>query len=338
MAQRASIKDVAEVAGVSYKTVSRVVNGVSSVDPAIRARVERAIEQLHYVPNVIARSLKSGSASTLGVLVDSIDDIFFSAVVSTIEDRAIARGLGVIVGSTRHDAAREREQLLRLTSHGVRGVVLAPVADEHDYFVPYRETVPLVAIDRRLPGFNSVTVDDYAAARLAVTALVDGGHRRIALIGWTPEFATSSRRYEAYADVLSERGIALDASLVPQVAFQASAAADAIDTVLSLSSPPTAVFLSDARHAAVAVERLHELRRTDLAIVSFGDFPLASAIRPSISCIDQDPYEIGAAAFEHLVALIDQPTEPHQEVVLPTVFVPRESHLIAAPSDSRVTA
>lgn len=328
MVQRASIKHVAAAAGVSIKTVSRVVNGVSTVDPGMRTRVEDAIRELNYVPNTVARSLKTGAGNTIGVLVDSISDVFFASVVSAVEELALARGLGVVIGSTGHDVDREREQLLRLAGQNVRGVVLAPVADRQEVLVPYRSSMPVVAIDRRLEGYDSVTVDDYAGARTAVQTLVDGGHRRIALLGWDPGFTTSERRRAAYEDVLAENGLPVPAGFVPLVPMDGDAAAQALTGVLALPEPPTAVFLSNARHAAGVVAATHALGRLDLALVSFGDFLLADSVEPSITCIDQDPYEIGTRAVERLLELLEDPDADPVETVVPTGFVTRTSHLL----------
>lgn len=328
MADRASIKDVAAAAGVSYKTVSRVVNSVATVDPAIRARVEAAISELHYVPNATARALKTGSPSTVGVLVDSIDDVFFSAVVSAIEDQALAHGLGVVVASTGHDPEREREQLLRLIGQHVLGVVLSPSGGPLDYFSPYRATVPVVAVDRPAEGYDAVLVDDFSAARDVVTLLISSGHRRIGLLGWDPSYVTAARRRAGYEAALAQEGIAFDGELVPPVMSATPAAVMALRTLLSLHEAPSALFVSNARHAAAVVAELHRLDRTDVALVSFGDFLLAETVRPSVTCVDQDPYEIGSVALERLLSLATQGSSAPVARLLPTQLLIRQSHLV----------
>jgi LacI family transcriptional regulator len=310
MRDRASIKDVAATAGVSVTTVSRVINDVATVEPELRARVEAAVTALNYVPNTVARSLKTGAGNTIGVVVDSIDDVFFSSVVSAIEQRAIAFGLGVVVCSTGFDAKREREQILRLASQHVRGIILAPVGDDHDFLEAHRSSTPVVTVDRSVPGFDSVTVDDYAAAR-------DGVERLIAL-----------RRRVAYEDALASRGLALDPVLVPEVPFESRAARGAVHGVLALDNPPTALFLSNARHASVVISALHDLGRTEIATLAFGDFALANAVLPSVSCIDQDPYAMGALAFERLAQRFDSPDLPVVDQVIPTGFIARTSHTL----------
>lgn len=326
VARKAAIKDVAEAAGVSIKTVSRVVNGVSTVDPALRERVERAIRSLDYVPSPTARSLRTGSASLVGVVVDAIDDPFFSALVSAVEDGAIGHGLDVVVAATRFDPERERTQLLRLAGQHPRGIILAPCGTDYRFLDASAETIPVVTVDRQIDGFDSVTVDDGAGARIAVEQLVAAGHRRIGLIGFDPRFQTAQRRRAGYLAVLEQHGLDSDPDLCPVVPFASASARAAVEAVLALPDPPTALFLANARHATTVISALHERSRTDLALVSFGDFTLADAVRPAVSCIDQDPHAMGALALARVLARSAVPAEPVRHEVMPTPFIARSSH------------
>ena len=326
MSDRASIKDVAALAGVSFKTVSRVVNGVDTVLPELRERVEAAVVELNYVPNSAARSLKSGSGNTIGIIVDSIDDVFFSSVDSGVEDRALEHGLAVIVGSTGFDSDRERDQLERMASQHVRGVILAPVGDHKDFIEPRRRTLPIVTIDRSLDGFDSVIVDDFDAAHRAVEKLVDGGHTRIALVGFDDRLQTARLRRDAYLDVLTAAGIVPDIQIYPAVSHGANAVRPVVTRLLMLADPPTAFFVANARHATSVVSILHEIGRTDIAMISFGNFALAGAVVPSVTCIDQDPYRIGNLAFDRLVQRFDDPYLEPTEQIAQTVLVERQSH------------
>ncbi|KMJ47822.1 LacI family DNA-binding transcriptional regulator [Rhodococcoides fascians] len=331
MTERASIKDVAALAGVSFKTVSRVVNGVDTVLPELRERVEAAVQTLNYVPNSAARSLKSGSGNTIGIVVDSIDDVFFASLVSAVEDRALEHGLAVIVGSTGFDAQRERDQLALLAGQHVRGIILAPVGDHSDFLVPRRRTLPTVTIDRSIIGFDSVIVDDYGAAKRAVEKLVASGHTRIALLGFDDRLQTAQLRRQAYLDVLADLGQEPEAALAPPVSHAADSVRPVVKTLLAQRNPPTAFFVANARHATAVVSVLHEIGRTDVAMVSFGNFSLADAVSPSVTCIDQDPYRIGTLAFDRLVQRFDDPyLEPEQQIA-PTTLVERLSHSLPLP-------
>ncbi|WP_162243393.1 LacI family DNA-binding transcriptional regulator [Williamsia sp. Leaf354] len=325
MADRASIKDVAARAGVSFKTVSRVVNGVDTVLPELRARVEAAVVELDYVPNSAARSLKSGAGNAIGIVIDSIDDVFFASLVREIEDRALELGLAVIVGSTGFDAGRERDQLMRLAGQHVRGIILAPVGDHGDFLLPRRSTLPVVTVDRSVPGFDSVTVNDYAAATDAVERLVAAGHRSIALVGLDERLQTARRRRDAFVDTLARHGITPQARFMPEVAHHADAVRPVVDALLTQPDPPTALFVSNARHATSVVSVLHELARTDVAMISFGSFGLAEAVAPSITCIDQDPRHIGALAFDRLVARFDDPDGQAVDLRADTRLIARAS-------------
>jgi len=272
MKGQVAIKDVAAAARVSTKTVSRVLNGVSTVDPTLRRRVEKAIVALDYVPSPAARSLRTGTGSLVGVVVDAIDDPFFSELVSGVEDMAIEFGLDVVVASTRCDARRERQQLLRLLSQRAKGVILAPAGEDDSFLQEYRSSTPVVTVDRAVTGLDSVTVDDRTSSQEAVRHLAAAGHRRIGLLGYDPLFVTSRRRREGYLDALQEAGLRTDELLVPEVPFAGNGVQLALTALLSLSEPPTALFLANARQAPAVVAAVHALGRGDIvgrAVVVF---------------------------------------------------------------------
>ena len=323
MAGHAAIKDVAAAARVSTKTVSRVLNGISTVDPVLRRRVEKAIAALDYVPSPAARSLRTGTGSLVGVVVDAIDDPFFSELVSGVEDEAIHLGLDVVVASTRCEAKRERQQLQRLQSQRAKGVILAPAGADQAFLQAYRSTIPVVTVDRAVDGIDSVTVDDQSCAREAVNHLVRAGHRRIAMLGYDPRFVTSRRRRDGFHDALRGAGLPLDERLAPELPFASETISVALRTVLDLPDPPTALFLANARQAPHVVSTVHAWGRAEIAMVSFGDFSLADAVRPPVSCVDQEPRLMGRLAFARLVQLFADPHLPETHDVVPTGFLDR---------------
>ncbi|GAA4387080.1 LacI family DNA-binding transcriptional regulator [Tsukamurella soli] len=330
MSGRAGIKDVAALAGVSIKTVSRVVNAAETVSPERRARVEAAIAQLGYVPNSAARSLKSGAGQWIGVLVDSIDDVYFASLVSEVEECALERGLSVIVASTGFDTARESDQLLRMAGRNVRGLILAPVGDDQTFLVEQGTALPVVTVDRSVEEFDSVTTDDYAAAVSGVECLLRSGHRRLAFVGLDDRLQTSRRRHRGYLDALAAAGVPADPALSPQVPHRAEAVRPVVDSLLALDDPPTALFVSNARHATAVVALLHAIDRKDLAMVSFGNFDLADAVTPAVTCIDQHPRSIGRRAFERLTAHFVDADLPVLHQVVESTLVQRDSDSIPA--------
>ncbi|GGL05435.1 LacI family transcriptional regulator [Salinibacterium xinjiangense] len=330
--RRPGIKEVAEESGVSIKTVSRVVNGEASVHPDTRGRVLAAIERLGYVPNTAARSLKSGTAGGIGVVIDSLADPFFASLVSAIEARALVEGLSVLVATTGLDPERERSQLLNLIAgHQVAGVIFAPVADELPYLEPYRALTPVVAVDRPSPAHDSVVVDDYGATQLALRQLASFGHRRIAFYDQDERFLTVRRRFHGYCDLHEEFGMKLDPALVAWTVDGSLDYAAETQRLLGMDDPPTAFFASNTKAAIGLATSLHRIGRGDTAFIAFGDFSLADVLRPGVSCVDQDPFLIGNAAIERLLELRENPTTEPREWIVPTSLVQRGSGEIPAP-------
>lgn len=336
--KRPTVHDVAAEAGVSIKTVSRVVNGEGNVSEGVRERVLAAVEKLHYVPNSLARSLKVGLGDTIGVVVDSIADPFFASLTSATESAALEAGLTVVFGSTGYDSERERRQVERMMMQQVRGVVLAPVRGDHSYLDRYRQSVPVVLVDRSLEGdaFDTVVVDDYGATREAVEHLLSHGHRKIAFIGGDGRFDTTTERLRGYRDCLAAAGVDEDPELVSEDKAETPEAEAETLRLLDERPDVTAIFSANTRASLGVVHALHSARRTDVAMVSFGDFILAGTLEPGITCVDQDPELIGTVATRRLLARLGldgeevAPGTAAERVVVPTRLVQRGSGEIEA--------
>lgn len=332
---RPDIRAVAFDSGVSIKTVSRVVNDEVSVTEATRARVLASIERLGYIPNTAARSLKSGTGRIIGIVIDSLGDPFFAALASAVEDRAIAEGLSIVVASTGKNALREREQLLALISgHNAAGVIFAPLAINHSYLDAFRQSRPIVAIDRPHPDFDSVVVDDYHASFSAVRQLIEYGHRRIAFFYRELGYGTIVRRYQGYLDALSAAGITVDEVLVvtePVNSVSDSEYQDELARLMSIDDRPTAFFAANTKASLIMVGTLGQQQREQVAMIAFGEIPLAEALTPAVTCINQDPYAIGNAAIDRLLALRRAPGSIPQEIILPALLLRRGSGEIVGP-------
>lgn len=307
MSKRPTVHDVAARAGVSIKTVSRVVNGSASVSGPVRVRVNAAVEELHYVPNSWARSLKVGTSDTIGVVIDTIGDPFFAAFTSAVEGRALQAGLNVVFGSTGFDPVRERRQVERMAMQQVRALLLAPVTGDHTYLLPYRQSLPTVLVDRRIEGagYDTVLVDDRGATRQAVDHLLRHGHRRIAFIGQDARFPTTTQRLAGYREAMAAAGIEPPSAWVPPGRVESDHADAATRALLHGVDAVTALLAANPRAGMGVVHALHSVGRTDVALVSFGDFLLADALRPGVTVVDHDPHRIGVAATERLLALLD---------------------------------
>ncbi|HLS73971.1 MAG TPA: LacI family DNA-binding transcriptional regulator [Actinomycetaceae bacterium] len=330
-----TMRDVARRAGVSAKTVSRVFNDDPHVTEETRQRVRRALDELGYVPNRLAQAFRGGRHKALAVAVPDIADPFFASVVKAIEAVAGDQGLGVLITSTGYAPDRERRRVESLLNERLVGLVTTPVANDQSYLSPWLASTPIVFIDRR-PGevvADYFVEDDDGGAQLATNHLLRHGHRRIAFIGDDPAVATARLRRDGYAAALAAAGIAVDAELVKLGDWSTGHVSEALAHMLALDSPPTAVFAANARSGIGTALALRELERDDLAVVAFGDAPLAAALRPGLTVIDQNPSELGRQAVLRVLARIESPGAiPPQGTVLPVRLVERGSGEIPGPA------
>jgi LacI family transcriptional regulator len=324
------MRDVAELAGVSAKTVSRVFNGESHVTDQTRAKVERAMQELSFVPNMLARSFRAGYDRAFGVAIPDIADPFFAAMTRAIEDVALSRKMGVVISSLGRDPARERPVLEALLHRSIVGLIAVPIGHDQSYLVPWQQRTPVVFVDQ-LPSkikADSVVVDDRVGAMTATLHLVKHGHRRIAFIGDSMEIATTRLRLEGYNAALADAGMEPDSSLIAFSGHEGGGydVRNAMSMLLGGDKTPTAIFSSNSKCTMGVVAELQLAGRSDIAIVSFGDFPTASLLQPPVTVVNQDPAHIGQAAAERLLVRIEHPRRRlRRETVLAVNLVPRGS-------------
>ncbi|MCW2741279.1 MAG: Transcriptional regulator, LacI family [Blastococcus sp.] len=334
--ERVTLRDVARIADVSAKTVSRVVNGDAHVTPSTRARVQQAISDLGFQPNLVARSLRVGRADVIGLVVESLADPFFARLTSAVEQAAHERGLAVMVSSV-GNRSPERESLVveSLLVRQVAGLIVAPMAQSHTYLAGARQQTPIVFVDRLPEGITSdaVLIDDLGAGEMATWHLIDHGHRRIAFLGSELRNPTTRLRLAGYRRAIADAGLAADDSLVAVGAGSAQQGREAAELLLAGPQPPTAVFASSLRCSLGLVPLLHSSNRTDVAVVSFDDFPMADSLVPAVTVIDHDPDVIGRAAAELLFRRLEAPDAPAETVVVPVGLVPRGSGELPPPHE-----
>lgn len=316
-----TMRDVARVAGVSAKTVSRVMNNDRYVSDDVRTRVLQAVEELQYVPNVMARSFRAGQDSAIGVAVPILNG-FFGRVVESVERMARQRGVAMYLTCLGDDPAAEQPLVESLLSRNVVGLLVAPISDDQSYLKPWRERTSMVFVDRRPRKLTAsfVAHDDTGGTRLGINHLLDHGHRRIAFAGDGPAVPTTARRRTAYELTLFDGGVGLDPFLVAWNAHQVPV----VPRLLSLSAPPTAIFSATPDCSMRVVRQLQAAGRTDIVQVGFGDFEMADALSPPVTVVEQDPAELGRLAAARLFQRIDNPDKrlPRQTVV-PTTLVRR---------------
>lgn len=319
------LRDVAEAAGTSTKTASRVVNGDVRVSADTRRRVEQAVESLGYQVDVTARSLRRGVDDTIGVVVPTIGDPFFAKAIEEIEQRSLEIGIKLLVASNSRSGDAEREIVEGLIARRVAGLIVTP--GMADYSFLDRIATPVVFIDRHPRGRTTgvVRVDDRGAAKAAVLHLAAHGHRRIAVVTDDMRIQTSSLRREGYRDALRELGVPIDERLEFQGCRDANDAFDATAALIDSPLAPTAIFSARSETSLGVVRKLHATGRTDLALISFGDFVTADALTPAVTAIDHDPAALASAAMDRLVSRISGAPEDGHDTIVPLQIIARGS-------------
>lgn len=320
-----TMRDVAARAGVSTKTVSRVFNDDPHVLPETRALVEQAMRELNYVPNVLATTFRAGRTSVIGVAVPDIVDPFFASIARAVEDTARERGLSTLVTSLGENPDDERPAIESMLGRQLSGLVVAPVGVDHSWLQRWREHTPIVFVDRAPVGLetDTFTEADEAGAVEAVGHLLSHGHRRIAYIGDVVHLSTETNRLEGWRRAQREAGIEPDDDLVQVFVSDRDAAAGAVARLRALPDPPTAIFSANAR-CSMALASV--LRDEPIALVGFGDFPMADVLTPSITVIDQNPRRLGILAAERIFArLAGTDADGAAATVMDVGLVERES-------------
>ena len=321
----ARLLDVANAAGVSLRTASRVLNDDPRVAPVTRQRVREAMLDMRFQPDEMARSLRAGTDTAIGFVVESISDPFFADVIDAVELEMSRHGRSVLVASARRDTGRERDVIGRMLQRRVAGLLLSPTGDDHSWLDPRR--VPIVVVDRPAPGLSAdlVGIDDHRAAFGAVAHLIAHGHQRVAYIGDTPAIPTSAARLRGYRDALAHHRVEPDEHLVSCDSATSEAAAQAVSALIGGARPPTAILSATTRASLGVVPALHSARRTDIALVSFGDFPMADALRPAVTVVDHPGHEVGRVAAARLLARLGQPGLPVERFQVPARIIERGS-------------
>ena len=340
---RATMRDVAALAGVSLKTVSRVVNGEPGVSAGMAARVQEAADRLSFRLDLGARSLRRTDrrTATIGLILEDLDNPFSSAVHRAVENAARARGIAVLAGSLDEDPVRERELVSAFSSRRVDGLVIMPTDSDHSYLaVERRAGTPMVFVDRR-PGqieADVVLADNREGARVGVAHLVAGGHRQIGFLGDLLRIATARDRHQGFLDAMAAAGLPVAARHTVHDATTVDAADAATTAMLSAASPPTALFSAQNLVTIGALQALRRLdRQRDVALVGFDDFPLADLLEPPVTVVAQDPHTIGRLAAEQLFRRMDGDESAFTTRIVPTRLVPRGSGEIPPPGASAAT-
>jgi len=331
--QQATIKRVAQEAGVSTQTVSRVINDRPDVAPETRQRVQEIINRLGYQPSAIARSLVSQRTHTLGLITADFSDYFFTQVIAGAEVEARRLGYFFMLSSTERNPQDEPEYIRLFTERHVDGILFARPSTESDcrpLIDLIHNGVPVVTTAYHLPGelLTVVDVDNVDGGEKATRCLLDYGHRRVAMITGPATWKSVGDRSEGYTRALSAAGIAYDPELVAQGDWSYRSGYRVMQEMLAGGKSFTAVFAQNDQMAIGAIRALREAGRRvpqDVSVVGYDDIPAAEYVDPPLTTIRQPMRDVGAMAARLLIQAIESPGTPLGEVLLKTELVCRDS-------------
>lgn len=333
----ATMRDVAALAGVGVKTVSRVLNGEPNVSDELRERVRRAAEALNYELNVYAGGLRRTGARTnaIGLMLESVDDAFSAAIHRGVETVMRRHSIIVLAQSFEEDADRERTVVKEFLRRRVDGLILTTVSRDQAYLsAEAARGTSIVFVDRPAVSvaFDSVVSCNYDGAVAATRHLLQHGHRRLAYVGGDHEIWTLRERQRGFFAELDRWGVPRAETIcVTEVPGEEGARTE-VHAMLDGPQPPTAIFAAHNRMIVGTLRALHERgAQHDVAMVGFDDVQLLDLLEPGVSVVAQDPHRLGELAAERLLARMAQQPLELETLTVPTTLIERGSGEIPGP-------
>jgi LacI family transcriptional regulator len=327
-----TISDVAKRAGVSTMTVSRVINHSGYISQDTMERVEKAIAELGFVPNALARSLRFKQTKTIALVLTDITNPFFTTVARGVEDATSENGFSVMFCNTDESEAEEAENLNTLLQKQVDGVLLVPAGSSNESVTYLQErSIPVVVLDRRVPNVivDTVRCDSVPGACEVTQHLIELGHRRIGLLSGPMKISTSEDRVTGYMQAMRASGLEIDPQWVHYGLFTQNSGFQLAQALLELDPRPTAIV---AGNNFIAIGAYAALRQAglripdDISLVTFDDLHERLLLEPFLTTVDQPAYEMGYEATRLLLDYLggEPPAEP-KEIILPTRLIIRSS-------------
>jgi LacI family transcriptional regulator len=327
-----TIHDVAKRAGVGSITVSRMINNSGYISSETRERIQKAIDELGYVPNTLARSLRSRRTNTVALMVTDITNPFFTTLARGVEDAANEAGYTVIFCNTDESAVKEEKYLNVLLQKQVDGFLLVPTQRSVNSIQQIlKHGTPVVVLDRRIPevDVDSVRCDSLDGAYKLTKYLVSLGHRQIAIMSGAVGVSTADDRVAGYRKALEEGRIAISDRYILRGEFTPDSGYSMTEQAINLSLRPTALIAANNFITIGAMKALQEAEMEvpeDMALAGFDDLPPAIVTFPFFTVVSQPAYEMGTQAMQLLlIRLSAKEVDAFQEVILPTQLIVRRS-------------
>ena len=306
-----TMKDIAKEAGVSLGTVSNVMNGVETVSDENRKKVLETVKRLKYRPNSIARSLKTKTSKSLGLIIPDISNPYYPELARGAEDAAKRSGYSIFLCNNDRNVNKEREYVHVLVEKNIDGIILVKPKISCEEILEIQEKCHVVLVDMNdevVPGCDIINVDDYGGTIKAMKNLYEFGHKQIAFISGLMESKSSKCRLEAYINFLKEHQLTVDEELIKQGSYDWYSGYKCTVELLKSMKPPTAIFAANDLMAIGAMKAVRERQMDipyDISIVGYDDIDISSLCTPQLTTVRQPKYEIGMLSVETLVKRIN---------------------------------
>lgn len=335
-----NINEVAARAGVSTTTVSHVINNTRYVSEELVERVNKAMEDLKYHPNSLARGLRSGKTKTIGLVIPDISNQFFAEVSRKIEDKGFEYDYSVILCNTDDDMVKEKSYIDVLIAKQVDGIIFISAGVESNNLEKTSEfQIPIVVIDRDIKAINAdiVLVDNFQGGYDATRYLIELGHRKIACVGGSSPATPGAERIQGYKKALFENKIKVDPTLIIPGDYRFGSGHTAMRELFSRGSLPTAVFACNDMMAMGVIQAVYEQGMKipdDISVIGFDNIPFSETVYPTLTTIAQPIHEVAGLAVDLLIEKIKyqgQHQRPGKEkpaykrIVLDTKLIKRNS-------------
>lgn len=325
------MRDIAKVAGVSSATVSRVINGLSSVRPATAERVQRVIDELKFIPNGSATTLKYGRSSTYGLIIPDITNPFFPEFIQCFERILADTNYNMLVATTESQSLRVQKTIHRMLVSQVEGIaLLASEIETAPIEAMTKNRVPLVTMDRRVvgKGLSDVCVDSTSGMRQAVNHLYELGHRKIGYIGGSAGPTISDHRLHSFLFAVGKVGLSSETQFLRVGNYRISGGEHAMAELLKLADRPTAIITANDLTAIGALRVIHQqgfLVPEDFSIVGFDDIELSDIVYPPLTTLRLSRHELAKAFVSALEVLANSPQRNGTQYKVETTLITRNS-------------
>ncbi|MDP4085818.1 MAG: LacI family DNA-binding transcriptional regulator [Bacillota bacterium] len=330
---KATIRDVAKLAGVSVATVSRVINKLGGVRPETEQRIEKAMEELQYIPNVLARSVASKKTKLIGMIVPDVENPFFAAVFSGADKVVREYAYTTLLGGSNDTYEREENLLQTMLEHQASGILLTPTFPKAKWVERMGNRVPTCLIDRDMEGMNCdrVLIDNRRGTYEATKLFIQKGHTQLAIITGPLESTPGRERFEGFKQCLHDFSIELNQDYIQIGDFHSGSGYQLGKRLLKLNHPPTAILSCNNLMTIGLLEMIHtsSIRLgEDLGVIGFDDIPIATLMHPNLTVVSRPMREMGECAAEMLLQRIQNPNQPNRTVIMSPHLIVRGSESI----------